>query len=205
MTWEAFYLLCFVVGFVFSVLAALGGGAHARLHVPHLHLHGHAHVGHAGGHGSAGGRGGMSPLNASTISAFLAWFGGAGYLLTRYSSIWALLALGLACVFGLVGAACVFWFLVKVMLKYDRTLDPADYEMVGVLGKVSAPVREGGTGEMIFVRDGARSSAAVRSDGGAPIARDAEVVVTRYEGGIAYVRRWEEMAGMEGPGGKDAL
>jgi hypothetical protein len=66
-----------------------------------------------------------------------------------------------------------------------------------VLGHITSPVREGGTGEMIFLRDGARSSAAARSESGAPIARGTEVVVTRFERGIAYVRPWEEIAGME--------
>lgn len=198
MNWEAFYLVCFLIGFVFSMLSVLGGGSH--LHVPHLHVHtaGHGGPGHAGAHG------GMSPFNVSTISAFLAWFGGVGYLLTRYSSIWALLALALAFVAGIVGAAIVFWFLVKVMLKHDRTLDPSDYDMIGVLGTVSSPVRNGGTGELIFLRDGARCSAAARSESGTPIARDTEVIVTRFERGIAYVRPWEEMAGSEDLAGKDS-
>lgn len=201
MNWEAFYFVCFLIGFVFSVLSVLGGGAH--WHVTHFHFHTPGHLGHSGAHG--GHAGGVSPFNVSTISAFLAWFGGVGYLLTRYSSVWALLALFLALVAGVTGAAVVFWFLVKVMLKHDRTLDPADYDMVGVLGRVSSPVRSGGTGEMIFLRDGARCSSAARSESGTPIARDTEVVVTRFEQGIAYVRPWEEMAGSEGLAGGESL
>src|SRR5580765_2891058 len=45
MTWADFYLICFVVGFAFSVLAFLSGGATWRLHVPHL-PHGHGPFGH---------------------------------------------------------------------------------------------------------------------------------------------------------------
>lgn len=201
MNWEAFYFVCFLIGFVFSLLSVLGGGAH--WHVTHFHFHTPGHLGHSGAHG--GHAGGVSPFNVSTISAFLAWFGGVGYLLTRYSSVWALLALFLALVAGVTGAAVVFWFLVKVMLKHDRTLDPADYDMVGVLGRVSSPVRSGGTGEMIFLRDGARCSSAARSESGTPIARDTEVVVTRFEQGIAYVRPWEEMAGPAGLAGGESL
>ena len=100
-----------------------------------------------------------SPINFGTIAAFLAWFGGVGYLLSRYSSLWAVLALGLAVLSGLAGAAIVFWFLFKVLLKYDRDLDPADYEMVGVLGRLSSTVRENGIGEMIFSQDGVRRAA----------------------------------------------
>src|SRR5260370_2534989 len=99
MTWEAFYLCCFLIGFALSLLSFLSGAMH--LHLPHG-LHGHASHG-AIARGS--GRGAQSPLNFGTIAAFLAWFGGTGYLLTRYSSILALLALAVAFFSGLGGAA----------------------------------------------------------------------------------------------------
>jgi len=44
------------------------------------------------------------------------------------------------------------------------------------------------------VRDGARIPLAARSDGGTPIPRGEEVIVTRYEKGIAFVRTWEAMS-----------
>jgi len=187
MTWENFYLVCFLVGFLLSLLSFLGG---SRLHLPKGF---HAHVGHAG-HGAHGtGKGDASPFNFATITVFLTWFGAAGYLLTRYSTIWAALALGLAFLTGLGGSAAVFWFLVKFLLAHDYELDPADYDMIGMLGRISSPVREGGTGEMIFSQNGVRRSASVRSEAGAAIDKDAEVVVTRYEKGIAYVRPWDEL------------
>ena len=77
----------------------------------------------------------------------------------------------------------------------EEALDPADYDMVGVLGKLSMPIRAGGTGELIYSQDGTRRVAGARSEDGAPIAKGAEVVVTRYEKGIAYVRPWEELDG----------
>lgn len=187
MSWETFYLFCFCVGFLCSLLSFLAGSTHLHLHLPRG-LHSHA------AHG-AGGKGFQaSPINFGTIAAFLAWFGGTGYLLSRYSSIWALLALSLAVASGLIGAAIVFWFLFKILLKHDRDLDPADFEMVGVLGRLSSTVREGGTGEMIFSQDGVRHAASARSEDGRPIAKGVEVVVTRYERGIAYVRTWEEIS-----------
>jgi membrane protein implicated in regulation of membrane protease activity len=185
MSWETFYLFCFCVGFLCSLLAFLAGSTHLHLHLPRGHVHGHG----AGGKGSQ-----ASPINFGTLAAFLAWFGGVGYLLSRYSSVWALLALGFALLSGLLGAAIVFWFLFKVLLKHDRDLDPADYEMVGVLGHVSSVVRENGTGEMIFSQNGVRRAASARSEDGHPIAKGVEVVVTRYERGIAYVRPWEEIS-----------
>lgn len=187
MSWETFYFFCFCIGFLCSLVSFLAGSAHLHLHLP-KGLHGHA------GHGPGGKGSSASPINFGTIAAFLAWFGGTGYLLSRYSSIWALLALGLAFVSGLGGAAAVFWFLFKVLLAHERDLDPADYEMVGVLGRLSSVVRENGTGEMIFSQDGVRRAASARSEDGQAIAKGVEVVVTRYERGIAYVRPWDEIA-----------
>ena len=197
MTWENFYLVCFVVGFAFSVLSFLGGGLRWHLpfkwHLghagPHLHAGPHAHAGHGGGAQ-------VSVFNFLTLTIFLAWFGGTGYLLTRYSTVWFLLGLGVAVFSGIGGAAIIFAFL-KALMASEHPMDPADYEMVGVLGKVTSPIRQGGTGEITYSQGGTRHAAGARSEDGAAIAQGTEVVVTRYEHGLAYVRRWEEIAGLE--------
>ena len=72
--------------------------------------------------------------------------------------------------------------------------------MVGVLGTVSSALRAGGTGEMIFSRNGARYCAAIRSQGGNVIERGVEVVVLDYRDGIAFVRPWEELNGFRNEG-----
>jgi hypothetical protein len=190
MSWETFYFFCFCVGFLCAFVSFLAGATHLHLHLPRGF---HGHAAHA-----PGGKGGSeSPINFGTIAAFLGWFGGVGYLLSRYSSIWAVLALGLSLLSGLGGAALVFWFLFKVLLKHDRDLDPADYEMVGVLGRLSGTLRESGTGEIIYSQNGVRRAASARSEDGKPLARGVEVVVTRYERGIAYVRPWAELSNDE--------
>lgn len=183
MNWEAFYFTTFMVGVLLSLLFFLAGA----FHLPHFH----AHV-HHGGIGKV--RGGSGAVNPATIMAFIAWFGGTGYLIEKYSTIWVYLALFFAIAGGLAGAAAMFWIMLKLSAN-DRPLDPADYEMIGVLGKIASPVREGGTGEMIFSRAGTRCAVAVRSEDGAKIPRETEVIVTRYEKGIAYVRLWSEMRG----------
>jgi membrane protein implicated in regulation of membrane protease activity len=185
MNWSEFYFACFVLGFALSVVALLGGSA--RLHLPHLHLH---HGGHAG-------RGGAW-FNMGTIAAFLAWFGGTGYLLEHYYGVWFVLALGISMVSGIGAAAVVFWFLAKVLMAREAPLDPADYDMVGVLGKLSIPIRTGGTGELIYSQEGTRRVAGARSEDGAAIPKGVEVVVTRYQNGIAYVRTWDEFVALKG-------
>ena len=155
-----------------------------------------ARAGMARAGGARVARGGsVSPLNPPTLAAFLAWFGGTGYLLTRYSALAIGIALLIAVVVGLVGGAIVFVFLTRVLMSEEESMDPADYEMVGVLGKLCVSIREGGTGELLYSQMGTRRVCGARSDDGNAIERGAEVVVTRYEKGIAYVRLWSEMSG----------
>ena len=135
----------------------------------------------------------MAPINFGTIAAFLAWFGGTGYLLARFSTFWFLIGFAVACASGLVGATIVFFFLAKVLIRHDEELNPADYDMIGVLGTVSSNIRPSGTGEMIFSQAGARRAAPARSDDDVEIVKGTEVVVTRYERGVAYVRCWEDL------------
>ena len=211
MTWADFYLICFAVGFCFSFFSfVFGSSRFGKLHLPHFHSHGIGHVpaahvpsapgpaahGQAAGHGAASHNGiSISPFNPPSIAAFLAWFGGTGYLLTRFSALWVGTALFLAVVAGLVGGAIIFFFLAKVLMSDQQFLDPADFEMVGVLGKLSVPIREGGTGELIYSQMGTRRVCGARSEDGTAITKGTEVVVTRYEKGIAYVRLWSELSG----------
>jgi hypothetical protein len=232
MTWANFYLICFAVGFAFSLISFLGGGTRWRFHLPHLPhgvghipLGGHVHVGgHApvGAHAPVAGHGvahapvagpvgqgiatgpvrastdlSISPFNFVTFTAFLAWFGGTGYLLTRYSRVWFVMGLGIAIISGLAGGGIVFLFLSKVLTSEEENMDPADYEMVGVLGRTSIPIRAGGTGEIIYSQAGTRRTCGARSDQGVAVEKGSEVVVTRYERGIAYVRLWTELSGEE--------
>jgi hypothetical protein len=188
-TWSDFYLGCFILGFGLSLLSLLAGSVH--LHLPHLHMHHGIHMG-GRGLGRGVGRGDLSFFNFGTIAAFLAWFGGTGYLLEHYYGVWFVLALGVATLSGVGAAAVVFWFLAKVLMSREAALDPADYDMVGVLGRLSIPIRQGGTGELIYSQGGTRRVTGARSEDGVAIPKGSEVMVTRYEKGIAYVRTWED-------------
>jgi hypothetical protein len=195
MTWSIFYFSCFLVGVTLTVLSFLTGS----FHLPHFHVHlPHAQLGHAGGaHGGAhaGGHGAdISFVNFGTVCAFLAWFGGTGYLLTRHSTLVVTVIALVSAAAGLLGAALVFWFIAKVLLAHEKELDPADYDRVGVLAHITSSIREGGTGEIVFSQGGTRQTCGARSESGLSLSKGTEVVVTRYERGIAYVRPWDELA-----------
>lgn len=218
--WSDFYLICFAVGFCLSFFSFLFGSSRmGHLHLPHFHGHAHVDIGHGhvahvppAGHAPASAHGGASadasgehasphsgpsPFNFVTLTAFLAWFGGTGYLLTRFSTVWVGLGLLFSVVSGLVGGGIIFLFLTRVLMSNEENMDPADYEMVGVLGRICVPIRIGGTGEMIYAQMGTRRVCGARSEDGSAIAKGTEVVVTRYEKGLAYVRLWSEMSGEE--------
>jgi membrane protein implicated in regulation of membrane protease activity len=187
---DSFYLICFIVGLVLSVISVVGGFAHlhiGRVHVGHT-AHGHASDGAAHrGHG-------LSAVNGFTITAFLCWFGGVGYLLYHFSIFVGSLVLLLSVVSGFAGAALLWAILFKVLLPRERILSAEDTEMTGVLAHVSDTIRDSnGIGEIIFSQTGARRAAAARSEDGLAIERGTEVVVIRYERGIAYVRRWDDL------------
>ena len=186
MNWPAIFLGCFVVGFVLSVLSFAFGVIDAHVHFPwetHVHVGG-LHAGHAHA---------MGPINFATMTAFVAWFGGAGYLLTNEFRWLALPAVGLSVVIGLVGAGLVFLLMAKVLWSPNENMQSADYHMGGGLGRLSQPIRAGGIGELVYSHGGARKSCGARSDDGQPIEKGAEVVVTDYDRGIATVKRWTDL------------
>ena len=200
MSWSDFYLFCFLFGVMFSVLSFLAGAVH--LHLPfkmHFHLHlphfhgggsGGAHVGMRGG--ARGGGMHISWFNASTVLAFLAWFGGTGYMLTKYSHVHTFFVVALATLAGLAAGWVVLRFLIKLVGPADEPLREEDRRIIGAIGTVSMTIRENGTGEIIFPLGGGRSCSGARSEDGKAIEKGAEVVIERYEKGIAYVKRWDD-------------
>jgi hypothetical protein len=187
---DSFYLICFSVGLALCLLSVVGGFAH--LHIGRFHI-GHMAHNHLS-HGAAPRGTGLPAVNGFTITAFLCWFGGAGYLLHHFRIFVAPLVLLLSVLGGVCGAAFLWAGLFKVLLPRERVLTPEDTEMAGVLAQVSSSIRvSDGIGEIIFSQTGARRAAAARSEDGHAIERGVEVVVIRYERGIAYVRRWDDL------------
>ena len=180
------YLICFGIGSLWTIASFFLGGAHGA--------HGHAHAGghvHHGGHGGSSGFGQWLGLlfTPSGLGVFLAWFGGIGYILTRHSSFGRWLDLAIAILVGTFGAFLIGVFL-RWLQSHEQPLEATDTDLIGMLGRLSCAIRPNGVGEMIFVRDGSRRAVPARSEDGSEIPREEEVVITRYEKGIAFVRTW---------------
>ncbi len=217
----AFYLFCFVVGFLFTFASLFLGLSHDTLHLPGFGGDGGgadgAGIDHGGGIGTGADAGsgveagagdgspggpqaghghahpaghGVSPFNLGTIMAFLTWFGGAGYILEVYAGFWGLLSVVGASLSGLLGGAIIFYFLARVLIPGQRVLDPADYRLEGTVARVTVPIRPDGVGEIVYTKGGSRRSDGAKSADGSPIERGTEVVIVRYEHGIAHVEPW---------------
>ena len=172
-----FYLVCFLVGLGLSVVSFAAG----HVHFGHL-LH------HHGGHVTARVQ---SIFNAASISAFLAWFGGGGVVLHQMT-VWTELPItAVAIASGVAGGSAVNRF-IGALMRRERPLRATT--LIGAIGRVTSRIREGGTGEIVFVINGTRKVSAARADSGSEIDKGVEVVVVRTEKGIAYVSTWQELS-----------
>ncbi|MDP9354714.1 MAG: hypothetical protein M3R02_05420 [Chloroflexota bacterium] len=176
---DALFLGSFLFGLLFSAMSLLLGGIHVgHPHVPSTRLH------LGGGHHD----GDVGPLNSATILAFIAWFGGVGYLVRNGLGTYALVSVLLGVVGGVIGASALGWFLLKVMLPAERVLDPSDFRLPGTLARVTSSIRADGIGEIVYEQAGVRQVSAARSLDGLPLPRGTEVVILRCERGIAAVQ-----------------
>jgi hypothetical protein len=123
-----FYLICFILGVALSILSVVGGFGHLR--IGHTHLGHISHVGHTthGTHITHGHHGtrGLSSINGFTITAFLCWFGAAGYLLYRFTGLIGVTVFLGAVLSGLIGASILWLVLFKLLLPRERILNAED-------------------------------------------------------------------------------
>jgi hypothetical protein len=63
-----------------------------------------------------------------------------------------------------------------------------EYSLPGTPARIVSPIRAGGVGEIVYTKAGTRFTAGARSVDGEAIPKGAEVVILRYERGIAYVQ-----------------
>jgi membrane protein implicated in regulation of membrane protease activity len=202
---NAVYLTMLVGGALLSVIMALLGAGHGvghsgagQLHLHGAHAHGHAHVGHGhahAGHASGGGdvlRGSMvwalSWLSPLTIGGFALLFGGAG-LLAGGSG----LALPIAIVAGLIGAVAIR----ALMSAFERSsVEPLSATPDGAIGEINATIRPGSSGQVSYTLEGlSRSVIARAEDPLVTIPRGTQVVITRREGGVAFVEPLDPLEG----------
>ena len=190
-----FFVGCFAFGLLFTVVTFLLGGLGGT------QSHGVAHGllgGLTGSHATAHAHGSnanpVSPFSLSTLSAFLTWFGGAGYLLTRYSPLAAIAVTLTALLFGMIGAAAFFTAIARYIVPRLTVLNPEDFRVQGAVARVTSTIQPDGIGEIVYTLGGTRHADGARSESGELIDRGTQVVILRLEKGIAYVEPWATFA-----------
>jgi hypothetical protein len=132
----------------------------------------------------------IARINITAIVLFLAIFGGVGLLLEDKHQLSSILAGAIAAGCGLAGSAVVNRLLGAMMAR-EKPLEPVTF--TGMLAQVTMPIRDGGgTGEIVYTLDGTRRCSGARSDDGRGINKGSEVVIVRYDKGIAYVAAFDE-------------
>ncbi len=195
---ESLFLVCFLVGLSMTVLSlVLGLG-----HLGGLHL-GHGGAAHAVGHGSTAHSGSATDtptvsggyLNFTTVMTFVTWFGGVGYLISHYTVLGGAVSLIVATVSGIGGSSVVALFITRVLERGQTEVLQADYRMPGTAAHVTSTIYPGYAGEITYALAGSTQTSAARSVAGEEIRRGTEVVVLKYERGVAFVDTWQHALG----------
>jgi len=200
------FLFTFLFGLVFTVVSLfLGAGHMGGLDAGHdggLDLGhdagldaGHADLGHADvGHADGGGHIGPSVLNLPTIMAFLTWFGGAGYIFTKSLGVGALLSVPMAVISGVAGGAIMFVLLTRLLWPMmSKPMSKAEYSLPGTPARVVSSIRAEGVGEIVYRKAGSRFTAGAKAVDGQAVPKGSEVVIIKYERGLAYVQPVDEL------------
>ena len=177
------FLICFLVGLGVSAVSLFSSVLHLHHGPFHSHFHGHSLVKDTSEFFG-------SLFNLAAITMFLAWFGGVGLLLEQTTRLIPAVITGIAIGAGFAGALSVMRF-VRALYRRERPLQPI--QLVGTVGTLTIPIREGGTGEIVYTVDGKRRCSGARADDRRAIPRNTEVVITRYDKGIAYVCEFDRM------------
>jgi membrane protein implicated in regulation of membrane protease activity len=214
MAWSlnATYILCIVAGFGYLIVSfllghiGLGHGGHDGAAHGHLdsssdtssldlgdvaaqEYHGAAAEAaieaHEGEHAAGEHIGPWSPMIMAT---FIFFFGCTGFL----CNMPAVIELGLTSLLpasgsGFVFAALGIWILNAIAARTEGSSEPDARELIGHRAKVTTPIQPEHVGQIAYVVRGSRFTAAARGAGGKPIPRDAEVTITRIDGGTFFV------------------
>jgi membrane protein implicated in regulation of membrane protease activity len=205
MTLATLFLICFLVGVGVNGVSLFASFANLH-HSGGLHFHHHGGGGvvhHAAGGAAPHAGGGSGSLlksggallghlfNLAAITTFLAWFGGVGLLLQQLTKLPTFLIVLFAIVAGVTGASTVNR-IIGALRAREHPLQPI--VLAGTLGRLTIPIREGGgTGEVVYTINGTRRVSGARSDENRSISKGTEVVITRYDKGIAYVCEFDRM------------
>jgi len=177
------YLLCLVVGLVFTLLSVLFGhffGGHGD------------HVGGSGGHAEAGADNsdmpGISIFSPTIIASFITAFGAFGLAFSEFEPTKkVIISAPLSMVSAIMVAGAMYLFLGTIFRHTQSSSESHIAQLQGTTASVASPIPENGVGEIAYVVSGTRYTAPARSENGAAIASGKLVTISRVVGTQFYV------------------
>lgn len=180
-----YYLICFGVGLLFTIISAFM----ADVFGGHADAAGGADA-HAEGGFASNEVTGFSPISPTTAAAFLTAFGGFGMIFSKWSltaSAWISAPLA-----GLVGVGVAFLVFLMFRAVFRRTQSSSESKVAALVGSgatIITPIPENGVGEIAYVDSGTRYSAPARAENNLSIPAGAPVVISRIIGTQFFVKR----------------
>ena len=190
---DAIYLLSFVTGVIYALVAGvmtgvLGGHGHHGGPAGHDLHHGLGH-GAETLHADAGGEVQLSPISPVTITMFVTAFGGVGLIGTHALALPILLSFPMALASGLILAGVAFYTFSKLFQATESSSEAHVSELVGLEAEVITPIPSQGLGEIAYVARGTRFTAPARSEDGKPHPAHSTVVIERIVGSVFCVKK----------------
>ncbi|WP_168121981.1 protease [Paenibacillus sp. HB172176] len=129
----------------------------------------------------------LSFLQPMTLVGGITVFGGAGYLLTKYSMLGAAAVVVLALLIAIAAGTAVFFLYVRPMENSENSIAFTLRSLSGLPGEVIVPIPAGGYGEVLVRAGGGVTNQIAASFDGVPIASGSRIVVVEVKDSVMYV------------------
>lgn len=131
-------------------------------------------------------------LNPMTIGSAVTVFGGAGIMLSKFTSLAPVPAAIVAACIAIAFSVALFFVYVKPMKNSESSIAFSMAELVGKMGEVTIPIPEKGYGE-VCIRLGAQSTYQIACGfDGEAIPVETKVVIVEIDEGTLLVARLDE-------------
>jgi membrane protein implicated in regulation of membrane protease activity len=120
-------------------------------------------------------------------------FGGAGVLLTRYTTLGAAAVLAGSLLLAVALSLAVYFLYVRRMKQAENSIGMSIRELAGRIGEVSAAIPPQGYGEVVVKAGAGLTNQIAASFEGESLEAGARVVVVEVKGDTVYVSRLEKL------------
>ncbi|NIK75754.1 membrane-bound ClpP family serine protease [Paenibacillus castaneae] len=126
-------------------------------------------------------------LSPTALVGSITVFGGAGILLTRYSTFGAAVIVMLALLIAIIAAIAMFFLYIKPMEQSENSIAFSMQTMSGMLAEVLTPIPASGYGEVLVKVGAGFTNQIAASFEGVDIAGGSQVVVVEVKDSTLYV------------------